>query len=183
MKSIQKTSKRNKKGLLLIAVVAIVLLGLGVGVYAFRDRIFNTPTNTSTKAPTVNTPSLDPPTSEQQDAGDKAKEDFINNQDNPQTPSGNSTITISSNSLNGGTYQIRTIISEIDDNGSCTLTMTADGKPTITQTVGTQTMGSYSVCKGFDISSTTLGNTQWLAKVEYKGAAGSATTQKNIKVE
>ena len=162
-------------------MVALLLIG-GVTAFAFRDSIFPSKTadkSTESSSPTATGTNQEPATEDQQAAGDQAKEDFIKNNDN--TSPSSATITISSVSANAENLAIRTMITAIDDSGTCTLTMTSNGKETITQTVGTQSLGSYSVCKGFNIDKSLIGNATWKAKIVYKGLAGEASTEQDVK--
>lgn len=184
MKSVQKNSNPNrKKALVLLIVTSIAIASLVIGYIVWAKIITSSDTNDTDIRP-VNTPSLESPTTEQKEAGTAAKEDFINKQESNSTDTAD--ITISSNTLNGAYYQIRTIISVIDDAGTCTLTMTSPGRTTVSQSTGTQSMGSYSVCKGFDIPTDMLGTTtSWSTTITYTGSqvSVSASTQKEIRVE
>ena len=173
--------KSNRLKLLLISVVALLLIGSATA-FAFRDSIFPSKTadkTTESSSPTATGTNQEPATEDQQAAGDQAKEDFIKNNDN--TSPSSATITISSVSTNADNLAIRTMITAVDDSGTCTLTMTTNGKETISQTTGTQSLGSYSVCKGFNVDKSLIGSATWKAKIMYKGSAGEATTEQDVK--
>jgi cytoskeletal protein RodZ len=167
-----KHKKRN-----IIAVIAILVL-IGAGVLAW---FFFQQSVAKTDKP-ENTVDYQEPTTDQQKAGDKAKEDFINNQkeiDDKKTPvdSGTPTsdtvnVTISSSNQAGETYQLRTVIAAVDGSGTCALSLSKSGQSTITQEVGTQVFGSYSVCKGFDIPVAGLEKGEWQVAITYKGSDG-----------
>ena len=174
--------KSNHLRILLIAVVALLVIGSTV-LFVFRDTIFSHQTanqsNDSPSSPTATGTNQEPATEDQQAAGDQAKEDFIKN--NEATTPSSAAITISSVSSNADSLAIRTMITAVDDSGTCTLIMTSAGKETITQTAGTQSLGSYSVCKGFNIDKSLLSNSTWKAKITYKGSAGQATIEQDVK--
>lgn len=137
-----------------------------------------------------NTVNYKTPSSDQKQAGDKAKEDFIKKQaaaDDAQSKSNQSgsssntvNITISSAKQVDQVYQIRTILSAIDDNGTCTLTLSKTGQGPVTQVVGTQTLGSYSVCKGFDVTTAGLEKGDWQVNIAYKGSAGQGSVRQTL---
>ena len=158
MRITQKNQQKSKRTVAIIVVVSTLVLASGMAAFLLRDTLFSDQTNSNPVEPSTSTQStnLDPATGNQKSAGDKAKEDFINNSEN--VDSGTATISISSTTKNGNIFSIRTIITAVDETGSCTVTLTSPGKDAITQSVGTQSLGSYSVCKGFDIDIANMGN-------------------------
>ena len=186
-------NKNHKRRNIIIASVAVAALAGGVAAalllpsspFALNKRPADRPENTV---------SYDKPTKEEKDAGEKAKEDFINRTQNDSSKSNPSPtdqndsnpdayMTISSANQNGQTYQIRVIIYALDRTGTCTLTLSRQGSDNVVQTAGTQILGSYSVCQGFDIPTTQLAKGDWQAEIKYNGNAGKATATQSIKIQ
>ena len=171
-------NKHSNRRFVIIAISSLVAVCLiAGGVYAYH---LQTQPETQTTIPSSTDDSnvnYNKPTDEQQKAGDDAKKDAINNNNTPTS----SDIAISSTNISdSGVLQIRTMITAIDDKGTCTLQMTMGGANDITMTTGTQTLGSYSVCKGFDVPSPQKGT--WQIKVTYSGGGktSTATVQKQV---
>jgi hypothetical protein len=177
-------NKKNKKRNIIISSVIGVLLVSGIASALF---IPSSPFALNKRQETrpENTVDYNRPTNEQKQAGDKAKEDFTknvyeNDSSNPsdkRQPSSDSdqqaaSISISSANLNNDTLQIRTIISEITSTGSCKLTMEKSGQQSITQEAEPQTLGSYSVCKGFNVPMGGLAKGPWTITVVYTNQVG-----------
>ena len=182
----------NKKKIIIVSGVAALLIAGTAGALFIPSSPFAL--NKQQEDRPENTPDYNAPTDDQKKAGEKAKEDFINRQDeadknnneNSQDGSGtnnNVNITISSANQNGQTYQLRTIIDGLDDGGTCTLTLSKAGSDPVTQEVGTQVLGSYSVCKGFDISTTNLQKGTWQAKIAYKGSLGQGSVSQTVDIQ
>lgn len=184
-------NKHNKKTKIFIASFVGVLLLCGAASALFLP---SSPfsINKRIEDRSENSVDYEKPSNDQKEAGEKAKEDFINKHDDtgPGTataPSDSSfstvTMTISSASQSNQNYQIRTIISALDNEGICTLTLSKSGQQPLVQEVGTQVLGSYSVCKGFDVAIGNLAKGQWQLVVAYKGPAGQGTAKQSIGVE
>ncbi|HMI09805.1 MAG TPA: hypothetical protein VK497_05425 [Candidatus Saccharimonadales bacterium] len=133
----------------------------------------------------VNDVNYDKPSSEEQKAGAEAKKQSENTPSvyNPPDTSNPTQLAITSSNQQGGVLELRTTISAIDDTGKCTLNFKKTGSSTITQEVGVQNMGSYSVCKGFDISTASLSKGDWTAEITYAGSAPLATISQTVKVQ
>jgi len=180
-------NKNNKKLYVIITVAALILSG-GVAAALFIPASpFSL--NKSTGDQPENTVNYDDATDEQKEAGDKIKEEFINNhQDDESTdPDGNIDtktvgVTITTPVQQSSVLQIRTIIETLDNSGLCTLSLSRIGQEGLVKTAQTQSQGSYSVCKGFDIDTSSLQKGEWMVTVDYKGQnkVGSATKVVNI---
>lgn len=188
-----RMNKNKHHTKLILIILIIVALLVGGGVFAWFSPLvpfFGNKPQQDTSGGIIN---YDSPTTEQQKAGNQAKQDFINRTNANQggtdkgddgSSSGSSVnITISHSGTAGDVYQLRTIISAIDDNGTCLLTLSSSGKDNITQSVPTQSLGSYSVCAGFDIPTSQMGSSEWNAEIVYKGEAGQATVKQTIRVQ
>ena len=178
MKTIK--NKHSNRRFIIIAISSVVLAALiAGGVYAYHIQTQpatekNTPSNTDESD--IN---YEKPTDDQQQAGNDAKEDAVNN----DAPSTASDISITSANQADGVLRIRTTITTVDEAGTCTLLMTMAGETDITLSAGTQTLGSYSVCKGFDVPTASIKKGTWQAKVTYSGSGKTSTATQNILVE
>lgn len=178
MKAIKNKHFNRRFIIITISTIVITTLVAG-GVYAYR--LQTQPSTQTTSPPSSDSSNInyDKPTDEQQQAGNDAKENAVNNDDTPTT----SDITITSTNQTDGVLRIRTQIGAVDDNGTCTLLMTMADAADITMTVGTQTLGSYSVCKGFDIPTTDIKKGVWQATVTYSSGNKTSSATQQIQVE
>jgi len=139
---------------------------------------FNTRDDTTGKSTTESGQELDlnAPTNEQRDAGDRAKEDFISDEE-AEVSSG--TVIISNVSQNQGVVTVRTVISGGVAGTSCTVSVADTNGGTYSKTVDVQNLGTYYVCAGFDIPTSELSAGEWVIKVVYidtDAAESEATT-------
>lgn len=180
-----KYSKKTK--IIFAAVTAVILTGGVAGALLLPISPFAI--NKDEIKP-ENTVDYKESSDDQKQAGYDAKEDFINKHENssssPGVDDGSSlsdivTMTISSANQVEQTYQIRTIIEVLDNEGLCVLTLEKSGQEPITQEVGTQILGSYSVCKGFDVPISEKG--EWQLGITYKGSAGQGSVKQSIGVK
>lgn len=188
MKITSKTT--NKKYLRLTVVVAIIII-LGAGGYLYATGFFSP---SSSKDQT----NYGKPSKEQIKAGEnieKETEETSNEGSDPnavgsdRTPlptgttenKGTASVTISSFNQNDGIFQIRAFINTITNDGTCTLTMTKDGK-TITKTAGVQGTPSATTCKGFDIPVSELSQGQWNAVITFENSTLKGTGSSPVKV-
>lgn len=176
MRTVKPTNTSTKKTfiLILVGVLALALAVIftlyvsGLGPFASNDEVIDRPENSVDYT--------DPATKEQVDAGNKAKEDFINKDEN----NGNSTVqvSISSVSQNNQTLSIRTIVTG-DTNGTCDLTLSRSGETSITDSVSTQNMGQYNVCAGFDLDISGLSKGEWSLSIKLD----NVTATKKVTIE
>jgi hypothetical protein len=173
-------------------LIASVVAALGVGGIASALLIPSSPFSINKKVVEdrpENSVDYHEPSNDQKEAGEKAKEDFIkqNEEAEETTPPSsdgqpNVDVTISSAGMSDNVFQIRVIIAAMDDQGICRLELKKDNQNTITQEVGTQILGSYSVCKGFDVPVSGVEKGTWLAKVSYKGSA-QGSTERSVDIQ
>ena len=178
MKSI-KNKNSNPRLLLIIITSVILALGLAAGVYAYYAR---TQTDQPKSTETTNNDGVnyDKPTEAQQQAGNDAKEDAIKESETPSTVS---SISITSVNQANGIIQIRTALTGLDDEGICTLTLSMSGTTDVMKTAGTQTLGSYSVCQGFDIPTSELQSGIWQIKITYTGLGQTSIATSKVEVK
>jgi len=193
MRSIKKINKSHiKRNSIAASIVAVLIVG-GVASALFvpgspfalnHVRVADNPENTI---------DYGKPTPGQQAAGDQSKQEF-NNKVYGNSSGGSGTtgdtgagsggssqgsaasVTISSANQNNGTLQVRTIISEVTTTGNCKLSLEQAGQKTITQSAGTQALGSYSVCQGFDVSTAGMAKGQWKISITYTDQAGKTSS-------
>lgn len=168
-----KIAKKQKKALLLVVPLAFLTIAVcwyGYTVYQQK------------KAPKENDINYRPATTEQKDAGVKAKEEFLNREE-ITTDNTNDLITITSANNKNDTLSVRTIINRIDNDGTCVFTLSKEGQNTVKKEAATQAVGSYSVCEGFDIPSNDLMMGDWNAEVQYYSSDKVFTGQANMEVK
>lgn len=179
----------GKRNIILGSILAIFVVA---GVYAwFSPDVPFFGVKSEERAP-ENTVDYDNATDEQKAAGDKAKQDFISRIDT-ESKNDNKTsnetsnpvnMTITSTNMNESYLQIRTHIQTLDDDGECTLKLTRMDNSPVVVSVNTQIMGSYSVCKGFDIDTANLAKGEWSAAIQYVGSKSQqAQAEKKVNIE
>jgi flagellar basal body-associated protein FliL len=173
----------QKKKIIIITAAVIVLLTI-IGYVAYAFFLQNKPADTT---------NLSPATSEEQKAGDQAKEATVNNDtgsnssknsESPSPSASPSTVAmrITASSQNGNVYQIRSLIESVVSKGTCTLTLTQANK-TITKTAATQALAQTSTCQGFDIPVSELAIGTWDVKINLSGSGFSGSTTGTINVQ
>lgn len=174
--------RSKKTTLVLLLSTAILLLAVAAALYHYKRGPFTVKTTDNPVG--IN---YTAPTKDQVNSGVAAKEDFNTRpteaSQNTTTPTqGDQSTTvstvISSSNITANTLSVRTIIQVIDNAGNCTLTLSKSGEQSVSQTAATQTMGSYTTCKGFDIDTSQLARGEWQITVAYRGSAnqlGNAT--------
>jgi hypothetical protein len=186
IKSLKKST--NRKNLIIICVVLLFIASSIIYVYAFNGNLFgwqkSTTPDTNQDQKSVN---YDPATPEQQKAGTTVKSGST---DTPPTPTPipgsdkkNVQLTITAANQNESTYQIRTLISAVEDTGICTLTLTSTGKTTVIKTTNSQALASTSTCQGFDIPVSELPVGIWHAVIEYNSTALTGSANQDIVVK
>lgn len=186
---IKKTSN-NKKTFIVASIVLLLIATPLIYVYAFNGDLFgwkkpSTPI-LEREGSSVN---LDPPTLEQQQAGNNTKNDSTS--DTPPDPapipgsdkkSVEVSITSANQNLQNNLLQIRAQIGAIDSAGTCTLTLTSPGKSTVTKTASTQPLASISTCIGFDVPLSEVTAGIWNVQVLYSSASLSGVASQEIEV-
>lgn len=173
-----KKSPQSKKIFLVVAIIAIAVIGSTVGLYAI-----NNPGNPPEDQQIVNpdtqpdqTTDEKPPTDDQSDSGKDIKEDSV---DHDETDTGDSvSVSISSATVSDDNLRVRTILEKVTNAGTCTLTLSNDTEKE-SHDVGTQALSSYSTCKGFDIDVSSFASGTWTIDINFKDGSsqGSASTK------
>lgn len=183
---IKSKSHTNKMKIIIISLLSALLILGGVATWYFLRNGAHSDDRPE------NTVDYNSATNEQKEAGARAKQEFIDRIEGSSSDTGQPNasgqdnyikIIISSSNQDGQMYQIRTIISTIASDGSCTLELTKSGVGAITQVVDIQPQGAYSVCKGFDIPLESMQKGTWQARVSYKGISGQGIAEKEIEIQ
>lgn len=134
---ISKKKKSSKKNIVIGVIVALLVVGVAAAIY-----FFNTQRNSSKSSDInpVNTVSYDAPTNEEKTQTDEQKEQIINNYNESLSKTGesdstNGAITVSVNwaTQSASTISIGTLV-EGAKSGTCEISLSKDGQPTITKT-------------------------------------------------
>jgi len=158
-------------------------------VYVFNGNLFGwkSPTNSPSGNGSVN---YGPATSEQQKSGSQIKSGSTNSSDTPPAPTPitgstkkNVQVTVTAANQNGSTLQIRVLISAVENTGTCTLTLTRAGQPTVIKTADTQALASTSTCKGFDVPTSELSTGAWQALITYDSSTLTGSATKTITLQ
>lgn len=176
------THKKHTKKIVL-TITALVVLGLAIGAY------FVYASNSSQPD--------DQQAAEQEKAGEAIKKESLANEesksgssgsDQPEPPvpqpNGKSRVdvAITAANQNDNQLQIRTLISALDNQGTCTLKLQGPSG-SITKTSSVQNFANSSTCQGFDVSVSELTKGNWNATVTYESTSlqGSATKEITVK--
>jgi hypothetical protein len=193
----KKTYSKSKIIITSTILVILIISSLALYIYAFNGSIFGW--SLSNKASQDSSINYEKPSDDQKKAGDTIKETSANNEsdstkpgtsgsDQPQAPvpqdngKGKVEMTITSSSVNDGVLQLRSIISAISSTGTCTLTLSKDGK-TVTKTASVQALANASTCQGFNVNTSELSPGSWLASLHFENTTLLADTSKMITVE
>jgi len=183
-----------KKTIITVGIIAALSIAAVTYVYGFNGNLFGWRSNQDSS----NTGDYTPTTPEQQQSGEDIKNDTVNDQENPSKPttdadtpaspvdqgSAKSTITLDISSLNqtNSTYQIRTLIGAVTNEGQCTLTLTKGGN-TISKAVNVSALAKTSTCQGFDIPMNELTAGAWQLNVAFSNSTLTGTVTKNITIQ
>lgn len=192
MKIIQKHTF-NKKIFLITSIIAILLAGLLFYFYSTKCIGFHC--NSRIQGITRTTPDLNPPANDQLKNGQQIKNNGIKNNkstgggDQPPAPStqknGKSIVEVAITSANqtDSSLQVRTLISTLDNTGTCTLGLVNQAGASLSYSTGVQPLSNTSTCKGFDIPLTDLSPGIWKISVVYENPTltGMATKSTTIK--
>ncbi len=188
---IQKKSLSKKK---LSAIIAILVLVVGIGVAAAAYFKVGPFSNSQTQTDGIN---FDEPTQDELDEGKDAKDATVNEttkpgvgSDQPSAPipnpdSGKSTVgsEITSTNQNGSQLQIRTLIQAVTSEGTCILSMEGPSGKTYSQGAGVQALPSASTCKGFDVPVNQLSSGPWKIQVVFENATLSSTATSQVTIK
>jgi len=182
---IQKIRRKKSKLMVILTVVFALLIASVAAYYLYAKSNTTKQPDTSSNNKIDNTIDYKTPVDEQVQAGNDAKKDFIDQQgtDTVTPSSAKVNISITSNAQSGNTYQIRTMISTKNTDGSCTLTLTRADQTTVTQKAGVQMYPDYAVCKGFDIDTANIVKGDWAAMIKYVDSSSAGSVSKVISIQ
>ena len=166
-----------------LAIASVVFLG-------FLGYLFLTDTQSSNteEYPTVdNNDSSDQPANSDSPPPDNNEPQTDNsikndNPDGTDTTPTTANITITASSQNGSVYQVRTLISIVAREGTCTLTMTR-GTETVTNSSGVQAGPSSSTCQGFDVPVEELSPGNWEITIGFSNQTYQVKTSRMVTIE
>ncbi len=182
---IQKSHKVSKRfKLLSVAAVLIIAAGTGAFFY-FKAQSQQNEKNDKGK---INSIDYGPPTKEQVQAGEAI--------DNPNKPgsdplpdptpqeNGKSIVNVAITSVDQDKTSLRvsSLISTIDNSGTCTLTLTK-GSTKVVKEVGVQALPSSSTCKGFTIPVSELSTGKWQLTLTFENASLTGTADQSIEIK
>lgn len=186
------TQSKPKKHLALIIIVVIICLSLisaGVYAYFYGNNIFGWTIFSKKQASSQDN---NPATREQIKNGENVKQNSMNSKDlesgsdQPSAPlqqtDGRSLVEVNIISINSVESITKTsvMISSLDQDGTCTLTITNSKNEAIfSDTVGVQAQASTSVCKGFTTPSSNLPSDTYTFKVSYVSGKNYGNTEQN----
>lgn len=176
MKTINKDKTLPRKKIAIIGLVVILIALGGAVAYAKIYTPNDTKEATDGGTPTSQT-NLEPASDEQKQAGDDKKQSTADSTVDTGTTPETLTVTITAFNQNGTQVQIRTLINEVSNAGSCTLTLENSDGTKITKSSDIQAQPSSSSCKGFDLTTDELTPGVWKATVNVSigTLAGSST--------
>ena len=181
---------QSKRKIFIISLAIILALGLtfiGVYVGALKKPIFGWPEqyaqNEQLNEKDIDT---DAPTDEEKQAGNQAKTNTIeeNDQQASESPSPSTNplqITMTANGQNGDTYQLRYLLDNAITSGTCKLTLTK-GTQTVTQEASVQVLGGSTTCAGFNIQMSSLSSGDWKATTTVTSGDRTGTNTETISI-
>lgn len=183
---INKTKKTTKT---FIVIIAIILILTVAGVFFAFKLLLHNEAATKTKI------NYTPPTSEQVKNGTDIKKESIQNQQTNTNLSNTSDTQASQNlsnvtilmtyaNQNPGTYAIRFQIDKDVNQGTCTMTLSQQGKQ-LHYSADVQLNSNVASCKGFDIpiDSDHLTTGTWGVKLEFKNSSYTGSSNATIQVK
>lgn len=186
MKTLQKQTSRKKA--IIITIVVIILLGAaGAAGYFYmvdaQQRSASTPE-------TSNTTSLEPATRDQIEAGNTSKQQTVDgetkpSQSNSDKPAGGGptiSVSITAANQNGSVVNIRALINELINSGTCSLKLTK-GSSVITKTAAVQALASTATCQGFDIATSELPAGTWHMVLTVSSGDRSGSAERDFSVQ
>lgn len=181
---IAKKSHKIPRPIAIASIIVIVGLLLAGGLYGYK--LFQTNKNqvqsqNDSNEKKVKT-DLNQPTNEQVKAGEQVKEKSLTDTSKDDTSIDPSFIVTAKNiNTASSLLQIRTLLSEVVSQGTCTLTLTKDSS-TISRSVAIQAGPADSTCQGFDIPLSELSNGTWNISITAKTPTMNKTTEDKVDV-
>jgi hypothetical protein len=155
--STMKIAKKQRKIPKKVIVLALGLLVIGgAGAFGlYESQKANQVASTDTAARPINSVDYNPPTPDEQKQQEDTKTDVIKKNDDASNPPAQSNISVTISRINQGgkslPLNVRTIINGTNS-GTCTVTLTKSGQPTVTKTFPIIVQATYSTCQQADIA-------------------------------
>ncbi|HEX6258665.1 MAG TPA: hypothetical protein VFZ48_04250 [Candidatus Saccharimonadales bacterium] len=185
--------KKPRRKLPIIIALAIGLLLIGGGTLAYYLQHKNTQQVTSQQSnPKENDVDYNPPSNEQVNNGSGIKEGNLPSKNpdqhvTPQQPTDGTkrevVVEISSVTQTASVLKVRVAAETIDGGSTCKATLTKGPTTGYSGTVKTQTMPSYSLCKGFDIPLKDIAKGEWKFDITFESTNFKGTASQSIIIE
>lgn len=177
--------KLTRKRIIITSIIAaLVLGGSAYAYYAVRHNPTNTTANPSSKTSTPANQKVDksPATSDQVQAGNDAKLNTVQQQQDTTPTPASFTVTITAANQTNSTIAIRALISgAVSQSGTCSIKIT-NGSASTSATAPTQALADSSTCQGFNFSSSQLGAGTWDITLTVTIDGQSQTATKSMSV-
>lgn len=177
--------KHKQKKWIIIAIISALLIGGSIaGVLYLTNRDRPAVDDSSNEPDYTRKVDLEAATDDQQKAGSDIKKDSL--EKDQAENQGDSTqdipVSITAANQNGGTLQIRSLIESIISDGTCTLTLSREGKK-ISKTSNIQSMSSSSTCQGFDIPVSDLSTGTWNISLDIATEGKSGVVTRTVDIQ
>lgn len=189
MQNIKSKSRFKQKLLIVVAVVAF-LISIATA-YAYVKRVGPFTEEIVRKDSSID---YSPPSDEQVEAGNRTK-DGVTKTDSIKPGSSQSSSSVPTSSAaestvgiditnepknNNGSLSVKTLVQEVNSTGTCKLTLSKSGQPSVVKSAKTQVSGSVATCQGFSIDVTNLSKGVWNIRVDYKSDKSVGTTSESV---
>lgn len=174
-----KIRQQNKKKLTIIfaSVLTLALIGGGVAAYMVS-------TNQDTAdSQEINSVNYDPPTDQEVEDGQDAKKDAYEDTKTDTSDDKNTTnkrsvnVGISYADIYNNNLEVRAFTNGIVEAGTCTVTITKDGK-VVTETSGAFIDASSTQCEPMFIPKSQFSSGTWSVSVSYSSSSAQGTSEK-----
>lgn len=181
---IKKTSTFSKKTKLITGAFSLLALLLVFGGFSYFNHNDDLPRDDKGTKRGLNDIDYGPPTKEQQDAGGdtgKAGSDPLPNPTPQESGKSIVDVTITIDQNDGSNLKIRSLISAIDNSGSCTLTLTQNGT-NVQKKADVQALSSSSTCKGFSVPLSELSPGRWQLVLQFENDSLMGTAKQVVEI-
>lgn len=188
---ISYTQKHRKITIIIVCIVLTLLVGSLVYVYKFNGNILGWKPSQNTQQENNK---YSPTTPEQKKAGIDTKKNSLNSQNSSKTSTSNDAplppttvesgkdkveLIITAENQSDTSYQVRTQIGYVTNDGSCTLTLKKDST-LVTKTAAVYPLAKTSTCQGFDIPITELSAGTWQMDITFSNSTLIGSISKSV---
>lgn len=175
--------KSNKKKILGLTVAALLVLGgvaAALEISGVTDFYQRKPAAQNAPLEGIN---YDPPTEEEQQAGNEHKQEVEDQDDQPAPGGQNATIVIVDANQYGAEIEVRAFISNLIKDGICTITFKKDTY-SIQKQVSATADASTTPCMNLEVPRSEFAvNGSWTVTVEYSAVNAYGKTEQVIEIE